>query len=110
MIDLLNYAASPLDPALKILIFLVFAAAFLVYLDTRKFFGGNVRAFIDILCLFTLFMALGSLFRTFGDGTAFGFTADYSLKWLQSIAYLGAGVFSILAARKLLTLFPEAEA
>jgi len=109
MMDLLDYATSPLDPALKILIVLLFAAAFLIYLDTRKFFGGNVRSFIDILCLFTLFMALGSLFRCFGDGTAFGFTGDYSLKWFQSIAYLAASVFYILAARRLLTLFPGAE-
>lgn len=105
MMNLLDYATSPLDPALKLVIFLLFAAAFVIYLDTRRYFGGNVKSFIDFLVLFTLFMAIGAFLRYFGDGTAFGFTTDYSLKWFQSIAYLVAGVFYILAAHKLLTLF-----
>jgi hypothetical protein len=105
MMDLLDYATSPLNPALKIVIFLVFAAVFLIYLDTRRHFGGRVKSFIDLLSLFSLFMVVGSLIRYFGDGTAFGFTSDYSLKWFQSIAYLAACIFYILAAQKLLTLF-----
>ncbi len=109
MMDLVAYAISPLNPALKIVIFLIFAAVFLLYLDTRKHFGGNVRSFIDLLTLFALFMALGAFFRIFGDGLEFGFTRDYSLKWFQSIAYLAAGAFFILAAHKLLTLFSEGE-
>jgi hypothetical protein len=107
MTDLFDYASSPLNPALKIIIFLIFAAVFLLYLDTRKHFGGKVRSFIDLLSLFGLFMALGAFFRIFGDGLGYGFTSDYSLKWFQSIAYLAAGVFFVLAARKLLTLFSE---
>ncbi len=106
MTGLFDYATSPLSPELKILGFLLFAAAFLVYLETRRYFGGNVKSFIDLLSLFALFMALGALLRYFGDGTDFGFTRDYSLKWFQSICYLVAGVFYILAAKKLLTLFP----
>ena len=51
-------------------------------------------------------MTLGALLRYFGDGTDLGFTSDYSLKWFQSICYLIAGIFYILAAQKLLTLFP----
>jgi hypothetical protein len=109
MIDFLDYATSPLNPALKIVIFLLFAAVFLVYLDARRNFGGNVKSFIDLLCLFALFMTVGGFVRYFGDGTDFGFTSDYSLKWFQSIFYLFAGVFYILAARKLLTLFSGAE-
>jgi hypothetical protein len=107
MMDLLDYATSPLNPALKIIIFLIFAAVFLIYLDTRKHFGGNVRSFIDLLSMFAFFMVLGTFFRIFGDGQVFGFTSDYSLKWFQSIAYLAAGAFFIMAARKLLTLFTE---
>lgn len=107
--NLLDYTTSPLDPLLKVLIFLIFVAVFLIYLDTRKFFGGNVRSFIDLLCLFSLFMMLGTFFRVFGDGTDFGFTKDYSLKWFQSICYLVAGVYYILAARKLQTLFSGEE-
>jgi hypothetical protein len=109
MIGMLDYATSALNPALKFIIFLLFAAVVLIYFDTRQYFGGNVRSFIDLLFLFALFMALGAFFRIFGDGTEFGFTSDYSLKWLQSIAYLAAGVSFILAAKKLLSLFPEAE-
>jgi hypothetical protein len=107
MMDLLDYATSPLNPALKIASFLVFCIVFLIYVDTRKYFGGNVKSFIDFLCLFALFMAIGSFFRYFGDGTDFGFTVDYSLKWVQSTGYLFAAVFSVLAAQKLLTLFSE---
>lgn len=106
MTALFDYATSPLTPELKILGFLLFAAACLVYLDTRRHFGGNVKLFIDLLSLFTLFMTLGALLRYFGDCTDFGFTSDYSLKWFQSICYLIAGIFYILAAQKLLTLFP----
>jgi hypothetical protein len=55
-------------------------------------------------------MALGAFFRIFGDGLEFGFTGDYSLKWFQSIAYLLAGAFFIMAAWKLMTLFSEGDA
>jgi len=84
---------------------ILFAAAFIFYLDTLRHFGGNVKSFIDLLSLFALCMALGALFRYFGDGMNFGFTTDYSLKWFQSICYLAAGVFYIPAAKKLLTIF-----
>lgn len=109
MIDLLDYATSPLNPGLKVVTFLLFIAVFLIYLDIRRYFGGNVKSFIDFMCMFALFMAIGAFLRYFGDGTEFGFTSDYSLKWFQSICYLVAGVFYILAAQKLLTLFRGAE-
>ncbi|MFH0968376.1 MAG: hypothetical protein V1862_11905 [Methanobacteriota archaeon] len=105
--EIFDYATSPLDPVLKFVTFFIFVAVFLIYLDTRKYFGGNVRTFIDLLYLFALFMAIGTCLRVFGDGTDFGFTKDYSLKWLQSFCYLVAGVFYVIAARRLLTLFSE---
>ena len=105
--DLLDYATSPLDPILKIVIFLIFFVIFLIYFDTRKYFGGNVKSFIDLLFLFALFMAIGTFFRVFGDGTDFGFSKDYSLKWFQSICFLIAGGIYVLAARKLLNLFSD---
>jgi hypothetical protein len=108
MIDLIDYASSPLNPALKIIVFLLFAGAVLLYLDARGQFGGRVRSFVDLLCLIVLFMAIGALLRYFGDGTAFGFTAEYSLKWLQSTCYLFAGISSVLAAHRLLTIFATA--
>lgn len=109
MINLLDYATSPLNPGLKIVTFLLFIAVLLIYLDIRRYFGGNVKSFIDFMCLFALFMATGSFLRYFGDGIGLGFTSDFSLKWFQSTCYLIAGVFYILAAEKLLTLFREAE-
>ena len=105
MIAIFDYSTSSLSPELKIVTFILFAAAFILYLDTRRHFGGNVKSFIDLLSLFALCMAMGALFRYFGDGTDFSFTTDYSLKWFQSICYLAAGAFYILAAKKLLTLF-----
>jgi len=60
---------------------------------------------LDLLLLFSLFMAPGLLFRFFGHGTDFGFTPDYSLKWFQSLAYLSGAVSLIFAAKKMLTLF-----
>jgi hypothetical protein len=109
MIDLFDYATSPLNIGLKILIVLLFIVNFHIYFDTRKHFGGEVRSFINLLYLFALFMAIGAFFRTFGDGTEFGFTGDYSLKWFQSICFLVAGVFYLLAAKKLLSLFSGVE-
>lgn len=109
MIELVDYTTNSLTPELKLVTFLLFAAAFVVYVDTRRHFGGTVKSFIDLLSMFALFMALGALLRFFGDGTGFGFTSDYSLRWFQSICYLIAGVFSVLAAHKLLTLFSGAD-
>lgn len=103
--DLLMYDHSPLNPALKILVFLIFLAAVVVYLDTRRQFGGRIQKTVNLLLFFSAFMALGSLLRYFGTGTEFGFTEDYSLKWFQSLAYLGGIICLVLAGRRLLTLF-----
>ncbi|HWQ67090.1 MAG TPA: hypothetical protein VN372_09480 [Methanospirillum sp.] len=104
-IDLVDYATSPLNPALKIIVFLLYVIVICIYLDTRKKFGGKMQVIIDLLLLFSLCMAAGSLLRYFGHGIEFGFTEDYSLKWFQSLAYLaGAGCY-IFAAYNLLTLF-----
>lgn len=103
--DLFDYATSPLNPGLKFIVFLLFVVVVIIYLDTRRKFGGQIRKFIDLLLLFSIFMAMGSLFRYFGHGTDFGFTTDYSLKWFQSLAYLSGSVCFIFAAHKLLNLF-----
>jgi hypothetical protein len=105
VIDLADYTTSPLNPALKLLVFFLFLVVAIIYVDTRKKFGGAVRSFIDLLLLFALCMATGSLLRYFGDGTGFGFTTAYSLRWFQSIMYIAGVSFLILAAKKLLTLF-----
>lgn len=103
--DIVDYATSPLNPLLKIIIFILFAVTIAVYYDTRRSIGGEIQKTVDILLIFTVFMALGSLFRFFGHGTNFGFNSDYSLKWFQSIAYLCGAISFIFAALKLLNLF-----
>jgi hypothetical protein len=105
MIELADYTTSPLNPALKLLVFVLFAAVAVVYWDTRKKFGGSVRSFIDMLLCFAVFMAIGALFRYFGHGTDFGFTTDYSLKWFQSLMYCAGAACLVFAAYRLLYLF-----
>lgn len=104
MNSIFDYVTSPVNAELKLLIFLIFLIGAVIYLDSRRSFGGRVRSFIDLMFLCTLFLALGSGLRYFGDGTSIGFTADYSLKWFQSLSYVIAGIFSLLAARKMLTI------
>ncbi|WP_321504506.1 hypothetical protein [uncultured Methanoregula sp.] len=109
MIDPADYATSPLNPALKLLVFILFAAVAVVYWDARKKFGGTVKSFIDSLLLFAIFMAAASLLRYFGQGTGFGFTSDYSLKWFQSLMYCAGVICLLFAAKRLFTLFREAD-
>mgnify|MGYP001768309982 CR=1 FL=1 len=103
--DIMDYTTSPFNPLLKVIIFILFAVTIVVYYDTRRSIGGEIQKTIDILLIFSIFMALGSFFRYFGHGTDFGFDSDYSLKWLQSIAYLCGAISFIFAALKLLNLF-----
>ena len=109
MTDLFDYATSPLSPVLKLVTVILFIAIASIYWDTRRKYGGSVRLFLDTIFLFAVFMATGSLFRYFGDGIEFGFTVEYSLKWFQSIAYCAGTVFLILAAKRLSSLFQEAQ-
>lgn len=103
--NLLDYTTSPLNPALKFLVFLLFIVVVIIYLDTRRKIGGDIHRFIDYLFFFSLCMTLGSLFRYFGHGTDFGFSSDYSLKWFQSIAYLCGTICLIFAGKILYNLF-----
>ena len=104
---LLDYDTSPLNPAIKIIIPVTFFAIFLIYLYTRKYYTEKIRTFIDILLLFALFAVIAGIFRYFGDGTLFGFTKEYSLKWVQSLAMLAGAACFGLAGYKLLHLFKE---
>jgi hypothetical protein len=107
MNEIFDYATSPLNPVLKIVVFFLFAVVAFVYWDIRKKFGGSLRSFIDKLLLFALFMAAGALLRYFGNGTEFGFTTDYSLKWFQTLMYCAGVICLILAAGDLSNLFRE---
>lgn len=108
-LDLLDYAVSPLNPVLKISVFIIFLIVIGIYLDGRKKFGGQILVFINLLLLFSVCMAAASLLRYFGHGTDFGFSTEYSLKWFQSLLYLAGAASLVLAASKLLTLFRRSD-
>ena len=105
MDNLLNYDTSPLNPAIKVIIPLVFLLVFAIYLYTRRYYTEKIRTFIDILLLFASFAVIAGIFRYFGDGTQFGFTKEYSLKWFQSLAMVAEAACFALAGYKLLHLF-----
>jgi hypothetical protein len=105
MDNLFNYDTSPLNPLLKIIIPLVFLAVFAIFLYTRRYFSDKIRVFIDLLLIFALFAVIAGIFRYFGDGTLFGFTKEYSLKWFQSLAIVAEAICFALAGYKFLHLF-----
>jgi CDP-diglyceride synthetase len=104
MDSLFDYTTSPLNPALKILITLVFLAVLGVYVFTRRNYSDKIRGFIDIMILFSFCAVAVGILRFFGDGTQFGFTSGFSLKWFQSLAAVAEAGCFILAGRELLTL------
>jgi len=107
MVDLLDYNTSPLVLILKVVAPLIFLGALALYAITRKYYSDNIRVFIDTLILFSFFTFITGWLRIFADGTEFGFTKEYSLRWFQSIGYIvSAGCF-IYAGYKLLHLFGE---
>ncbi|OPY38604.1 MAG: hypothetical protein A4E35_00595 [Methanoregula sp. PtaU1.Bin051] len=106
---LLNYDTSPLNPALKIIIPLIFVAVVGIYLYVRRYYSLKIRNVLDILLLFAVFIVIAAGLRYFGDGTQFGFTKDYSLRWFQSLAYVAAAGFFVLAGYKLFHLYEGEE-
>ena len=106
MITLTDYATNPLNPALKLVVFFLFMMVVVVYWDTRRRSGGPVRSFLTLLFLFAVFMAIGALLRYFGHGTEFGFSPEYSLKWIQSLMYCAAVACLLMAGKTLPGLFP----
>jgi hypothetical protein len=107
MDHLFNYDTSPLNPALKIIIPLVFLGVFAIYLYLRRFYKGKLKILLNFLMLFALCAVLAGVFRYFGNGTMFGFTNDYSMKWLQSLAMVAEAAFFVLGGYTLLHLFDE---
>lgn len=107
MANIFDYNTSILNPALKIIIALLFLIIAFIYYNVSNKYGGKVQLFVRGLFYFAIFIFVASLFRYFGDGIEFGFTKDYSLKWLQSIGFLIASIIYLLAGKKLLTLLHE---
>lgn len=107
MVDLLDYNTSPLVIVLKIAAPFIFLVVLAFYAFTRKYYSEKIRVFIDWLILFAVFAVVAGGFRIFADGTEFGFTTEYSLRWFQSLGYVAASCCFLLAGYKLLHLFEE---
>jgi hypothetical protein len=105
IIELSEYSTNLMNPFLKILVFFLYVIVVVLYYNTRQKCGGRIRKVIDLMFLFSLCMATGSLLRYFGDGLIFGFTEEYSLKWFQSLAYIAGAICYVLASYQLLNLF-----
>ena len=88
MSELFKYDTSWLNPGLKILIVVLFLFVAVVYARSRRFYAGELHTVLTVFFWMAAIGALAAVFRYFGDGTQFGFTKEYSLKWFQSLAYL----------------------
>jgi hypothetical protein len=97
MADLLNYDTSWLNPALKLLIVAIFVFVAWVYFRAKRTYAGRIGSVVTLLFWMATFAALAALLRYFGHGTQFGFTAEYSLKWFQSLGYLVQALLFVAA-------------
>jgi hypothetical protein len=104
---LFNYETSPLNPALKAIIPALFFAALLFYAITQKYYSEKLRVFIDILIMFATCAVLVGVCRFFGDGTIFGFSPEYSLRWIQSLLMVAEAGCFLLAGYTMFHLFAE---
>jgi hypothetical protein len=106
---LFHYDTSPLNPALKIIIPAIFVVVVVLYVHVRRFYSLRIRNILDMLLLFAIFAVIAGVLRYFGHGTQFGFTKAFSLKWFESLAYVAAAGFFILAGYRLLHLYEGAK-
>jgi len=104
---LLNYDTSPLNPALKFIVPVIFLIVLGIYISTRRYYSDRIQTFVDLLLLFAACAIVAGVLRYFGDGILLGFTKEYSLKWFQSLAYIATAGFFILGGYKLLHLLDE---
>jgi len=107
--DFFDYNSSPLNPFLKSFMTVIFFGALIVYVYVRRLYTDKIRSFIDMLIFFIIFITVALIFRFYGDGIIFGFTKEFSLRWLQSLALVISAVFFTVAAYKLKNLFGEEE-
>jgi len=103
-----DYNTSVMNPALK----LIMAGGYviIVYLYYRclsEYRGSETGIALKFLLWMGVFGFLASLARIFGDGTDFGFTKEYSLKWFQSLFYVFQAIFFIYAANYFLKASKE---
>jgi hypothetical protein len=101
MNDLWNYDTSWLNPALKFAIPSIYVVVAFLYYRARHRYSDNVNRALTLLFWMGTFAAAAALLRYFGDGTQFGFTKQFSLKWLQSLGYILQAILFVLAGIQL---------
>ena len=101
MTDLFNYDTSWLNPALKMIICVIFVFVCLVYYRSRRHYAGDINRVLLVLFWVAFVGAVAALLRYFGHGTQFGFDSKYSLKWFQSLGYVIQASLFVIAAKKL---------
>lgn len=101
MVELLNYDTSWLNPALKIMIAMLFLFVANVYFHSRRYYATELYAVLSILFWMAMIGSIAAFIRYMGHGTTLGFTKEFSLKWFQTLGYvIQAGLFAY-AGRKL---------
>jgi hypothetical protein len=100
MIDIFNYDKSWLNPALKLVIMVVYIMVAYGYVLARRLYNGDLRRFFSVLLWMGIVGAITALLRYFGDGTQFGFTKEFSLKWFQSLGFVVQAILFIVAVRQ----------
>lgn len=97
-----NYSTSILNPALKMIIAIIYIFVVLLYFKSYKEYEGALNQdLIKILLFMGILGLLSSIFRYFGHGIEFGFNEQFSLKWFESLFYLMAAILLIYGSYKL---------
>ena len=99
--DLLNYKTSFLNPALKIIVPLIFLAGSIYFFSLRHKYQGELGKVVSRLAMAGVFGLLANFFR-YGADLWF---AD--LKWGESLGYLLFAAANVYAVWPLLTLGRE---
>ncbi len=100
MLDL-NYDTSWLNPALKLVVVLLYVGVAIVYFRARRYYAGDLHKTLTVLFWMAAAAAVAALIRYYGDGIEFGFTKQLSLKWFQSVGFVIQVVLLAIASRSL---------
>ena len=99
---LFDYDTSWLNPALKLVIAVIYVFVAVVYFRSRRHYAGDLYRALSILFWMATAAAVAAILRYLGHGTQFGFfTKEFSLKWFQSLGYVVQAVLYVVAGRML---------
>jgi hypothetical protein len=108
MLELFNYETSWLNPALKIVIALLFFFVAVVYFRSRRYYATELYTVLSVLFWMALIGSLAAFIRYMGHGTILGFTKAFSLKWFQTLGYIiQATLFAFAGWRLAKGIIPE---